>query len=105
MGVTFKPAGHFPGVHIVVRTHGPYVVVFINGAGSEFLTPDAHRAGFALLRGAIDATLRNELVVLTVNGRDIDLPPPQAKQIGAALLRKSENADDWQLEHRTRAII
>ena len=90
------------GVVIAVRASGPYVVVFIDGAGLPFLTTAVHPVGFQLVRLAQQAE-KGDVVVFNINGTDIDLPPKNARQIGAALLRKADSADDWQLEHNRRA--
>ena len=90
------------GVVIAVRATGPYVVVFIDGAGLPFLTTTVHPVGFQMVRLARQAE-RGDVVVFNINGTDIDLPPDKARQVGAALLRKADFADDWQLEHRRRA--
>lgn len=90
------------GVVIAVRASGPYVVVFIDGAGLPFLTTTVHPIGFAMIRLAQQSE-RGDVVVFNINGVGIDLPPDKARQIGAALLRKADTADDWQLEHNRRA--
>jgi hypothetical protein len=90
------------GLVIAVRATGPYVVVFIDGAGVPFLTTTVHPVGFQLVRLAQKAQ-KGDVVVFNINGTDIDLPPDKATKVGAALLRKADFADDWQLEHRRRA--
>lgn len=90
------------GVVIAVRATGPYVVVFIDGAGVPFLTTAVHPVAFQMVRLARQAEI-GDVVVFNINGTDIDLPPNKARQVGAALLRKADTADDWQLEHHRRA--
>lgn len=98
----FGPLDIPVGVVIAVRASGPYVVVFIDGAGLPFLTTTVHPVGFQMVRLAQQAE-RGDVVVFNINGVGIDLPPTEARQVGAALLRKSDTADDWQLKHRRRA--
>ena len=98
----YNPSDGPMGFVIAVRATGPYVVVFIDGAGLPFLTTTVHPVGFQLVRLAQQAE-KGDVVVWNLNGTDIDLPPDNARQIGAALLRKADTADDWQLEHRRRA--
>ena len=90
------------GVVIAVRATGPYVVVFIDGAGVPFLTTTVHPVGLKMVKLAQQAEM-GDVVVFIINGVGIDLPPNKARQIGAALLRKADFADDWQLEHNRRA--
>ena len=98
----YNPSNGPMGFVIAVRATGPYVVVFIDGAGLPFLTTTVHPVGFQLVRLAQQAE-KGDVVVFNINGTDIDLPPENARQIGAALLRKADVADDWQLEHNRRA--
>jgi len=91
-------AGFFTGntKRIVLRDERGLVVMFINDAKIEFRTPAAHKAGFALVKKASQA-LPGEFVVMNINGQDIELPPAQAKKIGVSMLRRSDSADDYQL--------
>jgi hypothetical protein len=94
--------GHAPPGVIAVRQDGPYVVVFIDGRGIQFLTTDIHKVGYDMVVKSSQA-LPGDSVVMEINGVDIDLPPKQATQVGGALLRKADFADDWQLHHGRRA--
>ena len=90
---------------IRVGTRGPVVCLFVDTAPVPMLTPDAHRLGFSLIREAdlcvADAAL---IIVMTVNGTEVEIPPVNARQIGVALLRRSDTADDFQLNNRVTAI-
>lgn len=91
---------------IRVGTRGPMVVMFIDTAPVPLLTPDAHRLGFALIREADLCVAEGAalIIVMTVNGTEVEVPPVNARQIGVALLRRSDFADDFQLNNRVTAI-
>ena len=97
---------------IRVRSEGPLVVMILREKKIELRTPTAHKIGFALIRAADDCIKVNrepgakEFVALTINTTaDIHLPPDAARKLGAALLRRSDPADDFQLNNHIRTSL
>jgi hypothetical protein len=88
---------------VTVRSENGHVIVFIDESRVEFKTPAAFKAGFAIVKKA-GLALTGDFVSWTVNGKEIQMLPEHALKIGGAILRKTEDADDFQLNRsRIRA--
>ncbi len=107
-----QPTSHWIGI----RNQGPYLVVLINKATLLLTTVQAHKQGWELLRTADDCIRTsndgvlwrghqsNQSVVWTINGSSVVMQPARARKIAAALLRRSDYADDFQLQNNVRMI-
>jgi len=86
---------------IVARSEKGSVFLFVDNRGVEMSTLTAHDIGYTIAMMA-PKLAHDEMVVIVINGERIELLPDVATKVATALLRKADDADDWQLQNKTR---